>query len=137
MGGAAHINGKKYPEFDNFYPCEFEIKGHIWRCAEQYFQSRKSDEPKFQELIKSVRNGREAWEAGQKASLNESWESMKVDIMYVANKEKFLQNPHLRDLLVNSEGKIDFFASMPFWNQKNAEILERLRSQLRGLTNES
>lgn len=129
MGGPAYIDGKKFPEFDNFYPCNIYSKnGPLYPSVEHAFQAQKNDDDKYKLLI-SFENAQGAWELGQKVKLRYDWEDVKVSVMEALVKRKLLSNPAILEKLLSTEGPIVFKHSSPFWNQKNAEILEKLREE--------
>jgi len=134
MGGPAIINGKSYYELDNFYRCKIKYKGMIWHSSEHLYQGLKfQDEKYIREINKEGINAFTAWAMGQSRDhpLIDNFEEKKVDLMYIANWEKFTQNPKLKNTLTSSTGKIAFFKSTPFWNTQNALILEKIRRKIK------
>ncbi len=132
MGGPAYINGKTYKELDNFYQCKFKADGLIWTSSEQFFQYQKNeDDNKYRKMINEETNPYKAYQLGNSCKLRKDWELFKVEAMKVANTLKFSQNPDLKDILINTDGKILFRASTPFWNEWNGKILEYLRAYFR------
>lgn len=131
MGGSAYIDGKEYPEFDNFYKCQFVHNNRTWTSSEQCYQAMKFTDLKKIDKIHEQTTAIDSWIVGNNLELDiNNWEEVKVNCMYNANYEKFKQNKDLLDLLLDTKGSIAFLGSTPFWNKKNAEILECLRIEL-------
>ncbi|UJR16448.1 hypothetical protein I4U23_003350 [Adineta vaga] len=132
MGGPADIDGKRHPETDNFLPCKFVIDGITYSSAENYFQCAKTTNQVDRDMVLQSGPGTSAWTAGQRITIRDDWESVKVDEMYKGNLAKFQQNEELRNALLSSgNGSIHFTGSTPFWNKWNGLILERIRAELR------
>ena len=142
MGGPAIIDGKEHDEFDNFYEnAPFNLHGYIWRSTEHYFQSAKFvdlSQPNHKEhdsfvMTRIIMKTDRPWLMGQTRDfpIREDWEDIKVNVMYEANRAKFTQNPHLAKRLTDTEGKIIFTGSTPFWNSANAHNLERIRAEFK------
>lgn len=135
MGGPCLVDGSALHELDNFLPCRFELWGCEWPTAEHAFQAAKfPGNCIYQEQIRVAATGGDAWALAQDArgaaSLRPDWERVKVKVMYEVNRAKFIQNPELQTVLVQSNGPIIAFG-FPFWAKWNAILLERLREELR------
>lgn len=134
MGGPAYVGTRSYAEFDNFYPCKFEYMGMKWISSEQLYQALKFKDNKYQKQINAESCPHKIWAMGQnrKYELIDDFENKKAELMYIANREKFSQNPQLKALLLSTgDEPIRSSGSHGFWNAKNAEILMRLRRELR------
>lgn len=83
----------------NFYEVPITYNGIIYRSSEAAFQSMKT---KDESLRKDFANltPNESKKLGRKVKLREDWEDVKVDIMYEIVKQKFIQNPDLKDKLI-------------------------------------
>lgn len=131
MGGPAIVNDKNIPELDNFFVCKFELDDRIWPTTENYFQAQKSPNNFYQEALTKC-PPKVAWKAGNTVEIRDNWEDIKVEVMYDANYAKFSQNPELKEILLSTAPhEIKFTASTPFWNEKNAEILTKIREELK------
>lgn len=132
MGGPATIDGKAHPETDNFQPCQFVIDGVTYSSAENYFQWVKTiDEEERKKVLKSG-PGMSAWSAGQRVTVRDDWEAVKVEEMYKGNLAKFQQNKQASDALIGSgTATVKFRGSTDFWNLWNGRIMERIRAELR------
>ena len=83
----------------NFYEVPITYNGITYRSSEAAFQSMKA---KDESLRKDFANltPNESKKLGRKVNLREDWEDVKVDIMYEIVKQKFIQNPDLKDKLI-------------------------------------
>lgn len=134
MGGPGRIGLKKYVEFDNFYPCIIEYNEMIFHSSEQLYQALKFVSKDYQkEIAEKGKDPYTAWAMGQNRTykLIDNFEEKKAELMYIANYEKYIQNPELKKVLLSTEGNISFADSSNFWNQMNAKILHTLRSTLK------
>mmetsp|Transcript_63011 Transcript_63011/g.119861 ORF Transcript_63011/g.119861 Transcript_63011/m.119861 type:complete len:374 (-) Transcript_63011:148-1269(-) len=139
MGGPCDCDGRAHAEMDNFYFCNFEAEGKDWKSSEQFYQASKfkeSDEASeaHRERIRAADPGMECYQLGNQAPegvyLRPDWEEVKVDTMYLANFNKFNQNPVLQNVLVSSRGRIEARGGL-FWKTWNGVLLERIREELR------
>ncbi len=137
MGGPAIIEGVEFPEFDNFFEREFTVNEIKYKSSEHYFQCQKTfndESNKFTEEFSKVYDataGIGCWTAGSKVKLRKNWNSIRVNIMYLANKFKIEQNQDLLELLMKTQGAVKLSESTKFWNFWNARILERVRAENR------
>ena len=134
MGGPGYCNNKTYNCFDNFFPAVFTMDGKLYKSSEQCYQASKFVDEKWSEKIRNTYSSDMAYDLGQDRfhKLIDNFEEKKVELMYKANFAKFSQNKSLRDTLLSTgDHKISFTGSTNFWNKYNAEILMRIRSELR------
>ncbi len=97
----------------NFHNAPMNVDGKEFNCAEQYYQYHRcvtvgdttaadkvlsSDDPVVQK-----RCGDRA--KCDREDLTDAWESLKHEVMFKANLEKFKQNPTLNDYLQGTEPK--------------------------------
>lgn len=130
MGGPCDCDGQSHNELDNFYRCRFQVNGEVWHSSEQYFQACKfPDDAALRERIQQADEGMGSYKLGNCGQLRSDWEEVKVDMMYEANLQKFLQDPNLKKLLILTQGPIT--ARGGFWKTWNEIILERIREVLR------
>lgn len=135
MGGPCTVDGVSYAALDNFLQCSFELGGVQWTSAEQYFQAAKFLDPGYREQIRGCHDGDACWSLGNTRAflIRDDWEAVKVDVMYEANKAKFMApgNEALRDALLSTgRGRIQAYG-FPFWAKWNGILLERIREELR------
>lgn len=134
MGGPCTVDGQVRQELDNFHCCQVEIDGEFYPSSEHAFQAAKYPHNQEQrDRIRDAVSGIDSWRMGQtiSADLRSDWEEVKVEMMYRANLSKFNRSPHLRDLLVSSQGAITAQGGL-FWKTWNEVLLERIREELRG-----
>lgn len=138
MGGQEIIDGVKYKELDNFYPCVFSYNGNTFSSSEQYFQYHKAswdsnERDEYRNTIIRTHDPMKAWEMGQKVALRSDWEDIKLDVMFEANFLKFFQNPYLQEILERTNEiltrnfEIVCTGSTEFWNYNNSIILKKVR----------
>lgn len=125
--------------------CRFNADGREWISVEQYYQACKFADPEHRERIRKVAPGRnlgprisastharEVSTLGQSRdyALDDSFHGLET--MYVATRAKFEQNVELRRELVESQGMIPLAVhGNQDWMCWNAQILERIREELR------
>jgi predicted NAD-dependent protein-ADP-ribosyltransferase YbiA (DUF1768 family) len=128
------VDGESRAELDNFYECQVQMDGKIWRSSEHYYQAAKFPlKSQQREKIHMAPSGMESWKLGNSRSeeFRPDWEEVKVEMMYQSNLAKFSQNKHLRDVLVNSRGPITAQGDVGCWKTWNEVLLERIREELR------
>lgn len=93
---------EEYGCFSNFAHYGFELEGKHWMTSEHYFQAKKFEGTKYEELLRLLDNPMKAAEMGRDRSLplRLDWEAVKDDIMRKAVYEKFQQNAELRQILL-------------------------------------
>src|SRR5690348_13627709 len=93
--------------FSQWYPCVFTHEENTFSCAEQYMMYGKAllfkDEVTAGQILRA-RTPREQKQLGRKVSgFNDTeWNAHCRDIVYQGNREKFLQNKELLQLLLNT-----------------------------------
>lgn len=111
MGGPARIDGTSHSETDNFGLCSFVVDGTTFQSTEQCFQYKKCITEEDREKILRSGFGGDVWCAGNSVELRSDWEEVKVEVMLNANWHKFQQNSDLASKLMDSTGRVEFFAS--------------------------
>lgn len=91
-------------ELSNFYPCNFELDGHVWRSSEQYFMAKKAEFFKDNNAFTKILNSKQAQEAkkiGREVENydDKKWSDVREEIMYKGVYAKFSQNQDLLDFL--------------------------------------
>ncbi|MBW4080761.1 NADAR family protein [Paenibacillus sp. S150] len=122
--------------FSQWYPCYFMIEEHTFNCAEQYMMYGKAllfkDEETAMQILRA-RTPREQKELGRKVSgFNDAlWSTHCKGIVYQGNREKFLQNEELLQLLLNTRGTTLVEASPTdrIWGAGLTEDDPRIRSR--------
>jgi ribA/ribD-fused uncharacterized protein len=131
MGGPALIDGQIHKECDNFSKNNFIVDGVVYPTAEHFFQCQKTFVEEERNLILASDNPLEAWVTGNKVTLRQKWDQIKVNVMYEGNKVRFEQNPEIAKSLCKTTGSISMSGSTNFWNYWNGIIMERIRAELR------
>lgn len=104
----------------NFYIRKFTLDGQEWCCVESYYQSQKSINPIYRELIRSKstspswckffgdsrighpRISKRSWFRRFEQDLRDDWDDVKVEVMKKSLFAKFSQNPDLRQALLKT-----------------------------------
>lgn len=90
-----------YRYLSNFYPCEIWVKGKCWPSSEHLYQAMKSTDGNVQEVIRQFPfKGLKAM--GNDITLRPDWDKVKDDLMYRIVKQKFKQNPDIREQLCST-----------------------------------
>lgn len=89
----------KYFFLSNFYPAPVTYLGQSFKNNEAAFQSAKCPE-RSNEFLSL--NPSDAKRLGRHVHLRDDWEDVKDDVMYDICKSKFMQNPNLARLLIET-----------------------------------
>lgn len=89
----------KYFFLSNFYSAPATYLGQSFRNNEAAFQSAKCPE-RSEEFLNL--NPSDAKRLGRHVHLRDDWEDVKDDVMYDICKAKFMQNPNLARLLIET-----------------------------------
>jgi ribA/ribD-fused uncharacterized protein len=130
MGGSGIANKQFYPILDNFYKCQFTYDGMTWNSSEQLYQALKFKDKEYRKKINQETEINMIYYMGQSEDheLIDNFEEKKVDLMLLANYQKFNQNEELQKVLISTfPHSITFLGSTEFWNKKNSKILVTLR----------
>lgn len=93
----------RYGCFSNFYPAVMTVDGKEYATVEHYFQACKAATEVEHDIIRTAASPSAAKKLGRKVvHLQPRWEKIKLDIMRRALREKFRQNPELRDILFST-----------------------------------
>ena len=90
----------QYDFLSNFYPSTFEWHGRIYPTVEHFFQAAKAETQEDYEMVMREPGPGGAKHAGRNVKLRADWEQIKDKVMYTALKEKFTQNPELKEKLL-------------------------------------
>lgn len=90
-----------YSFLSNMHKASFEWDGRIYQNSEAAFQSAKSLDPAVRDTFSDM-SGVIAKRAGKRLMLRSDWEDVKDGIMEEIVRAKFLQNPDLRQKLIDT-----------------------------------
>lgn len=128
----------EYWFLSNMFPCELQVNGLTFTCAESCFQSFKTTDPEERKRFQNL-NGFDAKKLGRKIKLRPDWNDIRIDVMKAVIKVKFKQHPELTKKLISIKEPIveDNTWNDTFWgvcNGKGAnnlgKILESVRDSL-------
>ena len=92
---------KEYFFLSNFYPCIVTYKGITYTTSEAAYQAQKTlDISEKREFSKF--DPKTAKEKGQTVDKRADWDDIKLEEMYYICKTKFIQNPELGKLLLET-----------------------------------
>ena len=92
----------KYFFLSNFYPVEIKLDGIVYPNAETAFQAQKTLDVEERRKFSMLKNPVQAKRLGRKVKLRDDWEEVKLDIMTEVVSQKFLQHPHLIEMLLQT-----------------------------------
>lgn len=91
-----------YRWLSNFSLHGFYIRGVWFKTNEHFYQAMKTiDNEEKQEII-NCDSPNCAKKFGQKCSIREDWNSIKLDIMKIGIRNKFNQNPIIKQYLIDT-----------------------------------
>ena len=90
----------EYFFLSNFYPVEIKLDGIVYPNAETAFQAQKTLDVEERRKFSMLKNPVQAKRLGRKVKLRDDWEEVKLDIMTEVVSQKFLQHPHLIEMLL-------------------------------------
>lgn len=91
----------QYFFLSNFYTCNLEYGGLTFNNVEAAFQAQKCVNDEQKKMFTNI-SGAEAKRLGRRVTLRSDWENVKVGIMKELVMQKFIQNPELKKLLMNT-----------------------------------
>lgn len=92
----------EYFFLSNFYPVEIKLDGIVYPNAESAFQAQKTLDVEERRKFSMLKNPVQAKRLGRKVKLRDDWEEVKLDIMTEVVSQKFLQHPHLIEMLLQT-----------------------------------
>lgn len=92
----------EYFFLSNFYPVEIKLDGIVYPNAETAFQAQKALDVEERRKFSMLKNPIQAKRLGRKVKLRDDWEEVKLDIMTEVVSQKFLQHPHLIEMLLQT-----------------------------------
>ena len=99
------INNLRGSFLSNFYESSIELDGIVYRNAEAAYQAMKSNDSLVKVKFINL-NGASAKALGKRIELRKDWNDIKLDIMYEIVKAKFIQNPTIAKLLIDTNDKV-------------------------------
>ena len=116
----------------NLHPCTFKFAGNLYKSAEHYYQAQKAmNRRAFRAIVDSV-NGWEAMKLGKSIQKPSDWDQYRDDVMRDALFLKFMQNPTLAKMLVETDGyQLCEDTKHPHWSQSGENMLGKLLEELR------
>ncbi len=91
----------RYRFLSNFYPITMKYGGRMWRTAEHAYQGAKTLQPREKTIIQDCSSPGRAKRAGNKCTLRDDWEIVKVEIMEEIVRIKF-EDPDLAAALIRT-----------------------------------
>ncbi len=96
-------------ELSQWYMVNFTVDGVVYNCAEQYMMAQKAllfGDTKSHEKIMASRSPRDQKKYGRSVKPFDmaKWNAQARDVVFKGNLQKFMQNPVLKKLLLESEG---------------------------------
>jgi ribA/ribD-fused uncharacterized protein len=93
-----------YGEFSNFYPISIDIDSKEYKSSEHYYQSKKYEDTKWEDHVRSQEKPYEAAREGRRKDLplREDWEDVKVLVMRRILIAKFKRIEYMRNLLLST-----------------------------------
>lgn len=92
----------EYFFLSNFYPVEIKLDGIVYPNAEATFQAQKTLDVEERRKFSMLKNPVQAKRLGRKVKLRDDWKEVKLDIMTEIVSQKFLQHPHLIEMLLQT-----------------------------------
>jgi ribA/ribD-fused uncharacterized protein len=92
----------EYFFLSNFYPVEIKLDGIVYPNAEAAFQAQKTLNVEERRKFSMLKNPVQAKRLGRKVKLRDDWEEVKLYIMTEIVSQKFLQHPHLFEMLLQT-----------------------------------
>ena len=102
-----------YESLSNFTPVKIVINQKEYASVEHYYQSKKSEDPGEQELIRQASTAYKSKKLGSKVKFPRAdWDSYKIEVMTEALRLKFAQEP-FKSLLL-STGEANIYEDSPY-----------------------
>lgn len=83
----------------NFWHVYVRYDGELYPTVEHAYQAAKTLNPEFRMAIATATTG-EAKRMGRQVPMRADWDSIKIDVMRDLLRQKFTEEPELRDLLL-------------------------------------
>lgn len=94
----------EYGYFSNFSDHPITLENKVWPTTEHYFQAKKFEGTKYEELVRLTKTPGEAAKMGRDKSnpLRNDWQKIKDGVMYTCVYAKFTQHKDLMKNLLNT-----------------------------------
>ena len=97
--------------FSNFHEARFFCDGEEFHCSEQYIQWKKATYFKDRITERRILNSTDALACKETARdikdfNKQEWDAKAEELCYEGIRQKFEQNPHLKDTLIDTGNKI-------------------------------
>lgn len=97
--------------FSNFYACDFIIDGTRYKSMEEYLCVRKAEISGHEDAAENIKSETDPGKQKQMARNlkpfdEKAWQSCVRDIAMKGLEAKFDQNPHVKNLLIQTRGKV-------------------------------
>ena len=89
----------------NFYNSPVQYNGKTWPTVEHAFQAAKVD-PETAEKILHAKTPGEAKRLGRHGKMRPDWDTARVDVMLACLRSKFLDNPELKQKLLDTGDEV-------------------------------
>lgn len=129
----------KYRFLSNFWPCKVVWEGVEYSSTEHAYQAAKLANTEHRELVRNAKTPGQAKKLGRKFPMIDSWDNVKLNVMYDLCLQKF-QNPELKQKLLDTGDAILIEGNTwndTFWGICNGvgennlgKILMRIRSEI-------
>lgn len=94
-----HFTSDEYRWLSNFYPCEIEYEGEIYRSTEHAYMSAKSNDPEWKQFCIDTEDAATVKRKSYEIEYREGWDDIKISVMNECIKKKFSQEPFRSKLL--------------------------------------
>lgn len=91
-----------YRWLSNYSPHGFYIHGVLFKTNEHFYQAMKTSNNEEKIKIINCNSPGAAKKLGQLCSLRDDWNNVKLDIMRIGLKNKFNQNPIIKQYLIDT-----------------------------------
>jgi len=114
------IDNFRDPDYEflaNYYECDVEFEGEIYKSLEHAFQAAKTTDTTERENIRYAENARVAKRIGRSIQLRDGWDDMREDIMRELLFAKF-RSSEMKQKLLSTVGQELFFSNTindTFW----------------------
>jgi ribA/ribD-fused uncharacterized protein len=94
-----------YGFLNNFYPSRFFLYSRWWKWVEAPYQAMKTIDYRDWDKIQRAETPRDARNLGQTVAMHDSWNTIKIEVMYQCCLAKFTQNRELMEQLLATDNE--------------------------------
>lgn len=91
-----------YSFLSNFYPCEFEFEGEVYKSVEHFFHAVKTHNPLERQRVINAETPALAKRLGRRVTLRKDWPEVKEWLMLEGLMKKFSDPKLKRKLILTS-----------------------------------